>query len=60
MAPENGGYKLNFDGALVKGMAGIGVVIRDSYGHVIGSCTHQIVKMLTVEHKEALGALYDI
>ena len=36
------------------------MVIRDCYGHVIGSCIHQIVNMVTVEHREARGTLYAI
>ena len=51
-------YKVNYDGAVLKdsGEAGIGVVIRNEKGEVMGSLAEKIKKPDSVEVLEALAA----
>lgn len=55
--PAEGGYKANFDAAFFENseMAGLGVVIRDSSGNVMGALSQKITKPHSVEHAEALA-----
>ena len=56
--PPMGFYKANFDAALFEesNFAGIGVVIRDCYGEVIGALSQKILLSQSVEQAEALAA----
>ncbi|XP_030939695.1 uncharacterized protein LOC115964547 [Quercus lobata] len=56
--PAEGGYKANFDAAFFENseLAGIGVVVRDSSGNVMGALSQKIPKPQSVEHAEALAA----
>ena len=51
-------YKANYDGALLKelGETGLGVVIRNEKGEVMGSLAEKITKPNSVEVLEALAA----
>nr|POE51000.1 putative ribonuclease h protein [Quercus suber] len=55
--PISPGYKVNYDGAIFKdiGAAGLGVVIRDAGGSVIGSLMERIPLPLAVASVEALA-----
>ena len=55
--PRSPYCKINFDGALFQDqkMAGIGVVIRNSGGHVIGALSDRIHLPATVDDVEALA-----
>ena len=56
--PPRDFYKANFDAALFdsSNMAGIGVVIRDYNGNVIGALSQKIALPQSIEHAEALAA----
>ncbi|XP_030924737.1 uncharacterized protein LOC115951725 [Quercus lobata] len=56
--PAEGGYKANFDAAFFESseLAGIGVVVRDSSGNVMGALSQKIPRPQSVEHAEALAA----
>ncbi|XP_030939570.1 uncharacterized protein LOC115964388 [Quercus lobata] len=58
LPPAEGGYKPNFDAAFFENseVAGIGVVVRDSSGNVMGALSQKIPKPQSVEHAEALAA----
>ena len=63
MPPISPLYKINFDGALFSnlGAAGLGVVIRDSCGHVVGALVERIpipMSVVTVEAVACRQALY--
>ena len=63
MPPISPLYKINFDGALFSnlGAAGLGVVIRDSCGHVVGALAERIpipMSAVTVEAVACRRALY--
>ena len=51
--------KINFDGAVfgASNMSGIGVVIRDSNGAILASCSQKIPQACKVEEIEVLSAL---
>ena len=55
--PPNSWCKANFDGAIFQelGAAGIGVVIRDHEGKVIGAILERIALLPSVEDVEALA-----
>nr|POE81223.1 putative ribonuclease h protein [Quercus suber] len=55
--PPNSWCKVNFDGAIFQelGDAGIGVVIRDHVGKVIGAMSERIALPPSLEHVEALA-----
>ena len=55
--PLNSSCKVNFDGAIFQklGTAGIGAVIRDHEGRVIGAMSERIALPPSVEHVEALA-----
>ena len=57
--PPAGLVKINFDGAVfgASNMFGIGVVIWDSNGAVLASCSQKIPQSYKVEEIEALAAL---
>ena len=57
-APPAGFVKINFDGAVFDeaNMSGVGVVIRDSYGEVLASCSEKISQAYEAEVIEALAA----
>ena len=57
-APPTGFMKINFDGAVFDdaNMSGVGVVIRDSYGEVLASCSEKISQAYEAEVIEALAA----
>lgn len=54
--PTSPHYKINFDGAIFKeqGAAGLGVVIQDSQGLVIGALSECIVMPMSAATVEAL------
>ena len=54
--PQEGMYKANFDAALFDGlgMAGLGVVMRDSMGNIIAALSQKIRSPHSVEMAEAL------
>ena len=56
--PLVGLVKINFDGAIfgASNMSGIGVVIRDSNGDVLASCSQKIRQAYKAEEIEALAA----
>lgn len=56
--PAEGGYKANFDAAFFENseLVGIGVVVRDSFGNVMGALSQKIPRPQSVEHAEALAA----
>ena len=56
--PMSDFYKANYDGALLKelGETGLGVVIRNEKGEVMGSLAEKITKPNSVEVLEALAA----
>ncbi|XP_030945152.1 uncharacterized protein LOC115969601 [Quercus lobata] len=56
--PAEGGYKANFDAAFFESseLAGIGVVVRDNSGNVMGALSQKISRPQSVEHAEALAA----
>ena len=56
--PLEGLYKANFDAAYFGnlGMAGIGVVVRDSEGEIIAALSQQIHEPHSVDAAEALAA----
>ena len=56
--PLVGLVKINFDGAIfgASNMSGIGVVIRDSNGDVLASCSQKIRQAYKAEKIEALAA----
>ncbi|XP_075645403.1 uncharacterized protein LOC142616429 [Castanea sativa] len=56
--PPEDFYKANFDAALFdsSNMAGIGVVIRDCNGNVIGALSQRIALSKSINHAEALVA----
>ena len=56
--PPGGLVKINFDGAIfgASNMSGIGVVIRDSNGDVLTSCSKKIPQAYKAEEIEALAA----
>ena len=56
--PEQGLYKINYDGAVFtqQNRAGLGVVIRDSEGAVMASMSQQVPLPTTVAQVEALAA----
>ncbi|KAK9997384.1 hypothetical protein SO802_022070 [Lithocarpus litseifolius] len=58
-APPNESFKINFDGAVFKDKdrAGIGVIIRDSRGLVMGSMSQVVPLPQTIVELEALAAL---
>ena len=49
--------KINFDGTVFDdtNMSGVGVVIRDSYGEVLASCSEKISQAYEAEVTEALA-----
>ena len=51
--------KINFDGAVfgASNMSNIGVVIRDSNGAILASCSQKIPQAYKAEEIEALAAL---
>ena len=55
--PEQGVYKANYDGAyfVEEEKAGIGVVVRNDLGQVMGSLAEKIEKPSTLEVLEALA-----
>ncbi|XP_065619309.1 uncharacterized protein LOC136063207 [Quercus suber] len=57
-APQAGFVKVNFDGAVFDdaNKSGVGVVIRDSYGAVLASCSEKILQAYKAELTEALAA----
>ena len=57
-APPAVFMKINFDGAVFDdaNMSGVGVVIRDSYGEVLASCSEKISQAYEAEVIEALAA----
>ncbi|KAK9989613.1 hypothetical protein SO802_029852 [Lithocarpus litseifolius] len=59
LAPPNESFKINFDGAVFKDKdrAGIGVIIRDSRGLVMGSMSQVVPLPQTIVELEALAAL---
>ena len=56
--PPEDFYKANFDAAFFENSntAGIGVVIRDCNGNIIGALSQKIVLPQSIEHAEALAA----
>ena len=50
--------KVNFDGAVFDdaNKSGVGVVVRDSYGAVLASCSKKIFRVYKAEVTEALTA----
>ena len=60
--PPQDFYKANFDAALFdsSNMAGIGVVIRDYNGNVIGALSQKIALPPSIEHAEALAASWAV
>ena len=56
--PPSGLVKINFDGAGfgASNMSGIGVVIRNSNGDVLASCSQKIPQVYKAEEIEALAA----
>ena len=56
--PAESGYKANFDAAFFYNseLAGLGVVIQDSYGNIMGALSQKISRPQSVEHVEALVA----
>ena len=54
--PTEGGYKANFDAAFFENseMAGLGVVVRDSFGNIMGALSQKIPRPQSMEHAEAL------
>ena len=56
--PPDDFYKANFDATLFENsnMAGIGVVIRDYNGNIIGALSQKIAFPQSIEHAEALAA----
>ena len=59
IAPPSESFKINFDGAVFKDQdrAGIGVIIRDSRGLVMGSMSQVIPFPQTIVELETLVAL---
>ena len=57
--PPSGLVKINFDGAIfgASNMSNIGVVIRDSNGAILASCSQKIPQAYKAEEIEALAAL---
>ena len=55
--PAEGGYKANFDAAFFENseMVGLGVVVRDSSGNIMGALSQKIPRPQSVEHAEALA-----
>ena len=55
--PQEGMYKANFDAALFDGlgMAGLGIVVRDSMGNIIAALSQKIRSPHFVETAEALA-----
>ena len=55
--PQEGMYKANFDAALFDGlgMAGLGIVVRDSMGNIIAALSQKIRSPHSVEMAEALA-----
>ena len=58
--PPSGTFKINFDGAIFpkEKKSGIGVVIRDSRGLVIASCSKVVHQVLGVSDVEAMAATW--
>ena len=58
--PPLGTFKINFDGAIfpVEKKSGIGVVIRDSRGLVIASCSKVVHQVLGASEVEAMAATW--
>ena len=58
-APQDGIYKINFDGALFTTLdkAGIGVIIQDYKGLVMASLSHSIPLPLTVLEIKTMEAV---
>ena len=56
--PAMGGYKANFDVAFFYNseLAGLGVVVRDNSGNIMGVLSQKISRPQSVEHAEALAA----
>ena len=56
--PVESGYKANFDAAFFDNseLAGLGVVVRDSFGNIMGASSQKISRPQSVEHAEALAA----
>ena len=52
-----GGYKANFDAAFSDNseMVGLGVVVKDSSGNIMGALSQKIPRPQSVEHAEALA-----
>ena len=59
IAPPSESFKINFDRAVFKDQdrAGIGVIIWDSYGLVMGSMSQVVPPPQTIVELEALAAL---
>ncbi|KAK9983964.1 hypothetical protein SO802_033489 [Lithocarpus litseifolius] len=60
LPPPSGAVKINFDGATFpkEKKSGIGVVIRDTRGLVIASCSKVVHQVLSVSDIEALAAAW--
>ena len=58
-APQAGLMKVNFDGVVFDdaNKSGVGVVIKDSYGVVLASCSEKIFQVYKAEVTEALATL---
>ena len=58
--PPSGTFKINFDGAIfpIEKKSGLGVVIRDSRGLVIASCSKVVHQALGVCEVEALAVAW--
>ena len=56
--PVESGYKANFDAAFFDNseLAGLGLVVRDSSGNIMGALSQKISRPQSMEHAEALVA----
>ena len=57
-APQADFVKVNFDGAVFGELnkSGVGVVIRDNNGTILGSCSEKLSQAYKAEETEALAA----